>query len=155
MIKITITRLTDLTRLSWVYEDGHIYYSGESNLTPSQTAISEPIFISCKIKNKLDVDYPHKCFKCKKELYFEELCRANKNIDRKQLKDWWKSNIVEFYCCSCYRKKMNPNGVSIEYSENIFDWFSEIQQIPHIPYGYVSAYEDENGEMIEINNDNI
>lgn len=56
-------------------------------------------------KHKLDKKYPHKCYKCKKDLHFTELCAANMGYDEKQLKEWWKLEGIEFFCCTCYNIK--------------------------------------------------
>lgn len=57
----------------------------------------------------LDKKFPHVCFKCKKELKFEELFVANSSFINhfdmplyRKLKNWWKSRFIEFYCCECY-----------------------------------------------------
>lgn len=55
-------------------------------------------------KSKEDEEYPHKCYKCKKDLRFKELCIANpqKHID--YLKNLWELECIEFYCCTCIKE---------------------------------------------------
>lgn len=54
---------------------------------------------------KLDNQYPHICYKCKKPLKLGELCIANKDKTKEELIELWKNKYVEFYCCGCYRKE--------------------------------------------------
>lgn len=89
-------------------------------------------------QHRLDVKYPHRCFKCKKPLLWLELYDAN--VDHvvvrrviysfdshlpvrtyhclglkwnfkayKRLKKLWRSQVVEFYCCFCFKKMNDPN----------------------------------------------
>lgn len=77
----------------------------------------------------LDTKYPHVCFKCKRELKFRELYDAN-NVNEmifytpymkellgynvplyRKLKKWWKSRVIEFYCCQCFREKDDKKGI--------------------------------------------
>ncbi len=63
----------------------------------------------------LDKKYPHVCFECKKPLKFEELFQANTKDEYykfggcfnmplyRRLKKLWRSQIIEFYCCNCYK----------------------------------------------------
>lgn len=77
--------------------------------------------MATKKKHILDIHYPHKCHRCKKPLYWEELYHANAFtfIYRdyqpgtglkwdfkayKRLKKLWRSKVVQFYCCDCYRR---------------------------------------------------
>ena len=67
-----------------------------------------------KEKHILDIKYPHVCFKCKKPLFWSELYDANTkpiSINEifdgdykiyKKLKNLWRSQVIEFYCCHCY-----------------------------------------------------
>ncbi len=52
----------------------------------------------------LDTKYPHVCFSCKKELKFKELWNRNVSMGVKRLKKLWKSQVIEFYCCECFKK---------------------------------------------------
>ena len=69
-------------------------------------------------KHPLDVKYPHVCFKCKTPIIFGELFNANRrNYEYgklqfdiplyRRLKKLWKSHFVEFFCCTCHRKKQD------------------------------------------------
>ncbi len=97
----------------------------DSILHPIPYSITE---VRNKIKpHPLDRRYPHFCFECKKPLKFEELFDANityynspnaiwrrskLNFDMplyRKLKKLWRSQVIEFYCCNCYRKKDMPN----------------------------------------------
>ena len=58
----------------------------------------------------LDIKYPHVCFKCKKTLYWSELYGRNRLYELdyksyKKLKLLWRSQIIEFYCCTCYERR--------------------------------------------------
>lgn len=75
-----------------------------------------PVSIECLVINPLDVKYPHVCFKCKTPIIFEELFNANRRNHEfrklqfdmplyRSLKKLWKSKYVEFFCCTCHRKK--------------------------------------------------
>ena len=95
-------------------------------------AHSEEIFIGAivteikKEKHELDKKYPHVCFGCKSELSWEELLDRNIslwrkevpigntklktiNIDTRYLEKLWKSCIVEFYCCGCFKFEQISN----------------------------------------------
>lgn len=67
-----------------------------------------------KKEHILDINYPHVCHRCGKRLFWMELYRANSIFTPvgdfktyKRLKKLWKSKIVEFYCCFCY-KSVDP-----------------------------------------------
>lgn len=71
-----------------------------------------------KINTKIDLKYPRKCFKCNCKLFFREFLHSNgiyrsqhcSNEDvwegmyerYKYIKELWKSNLYEFFCCSCF-----------------------------------------------------
>ena len=42
------------------------------------------------------------CWKCKKNLNFDEICERNINVDKKKLSILWDHPNIQFYCCSCY-----------------------------------------------------
>lgn len=80
-------------------------------------------------RGALDEKYPHKCRGCNKELYFAELLLANPELKPEYVKKLWKSQSVEFYCCSCYRKETNPDTQ---------DWWfqNEYEQNPAVDMDY-------------------
>ncbi len=47
----------------------------------------------------------HRCIECNEVLSFQELCETNYNISKEQLKIWWESPSVEFYCCRCFSQE--------------------------------------------------
>ncbi len=83
-------------------------------------SLPQATYTSYKPKHILDIHYPHKCHKCKTPLYWVELYHANVNhivYNRardmslqwdfkkyKELKELWRSKVVQFYCCECYRR---------------------------------------------------
>ena len=52
----------------------------------------------------LDKEYPHKCQICKRNLFFKELCHANRSLPESYLKKLWELQSVEFLCCGCFGK---------------------------------------------------
>lgn len=64
-------------------------------------------------KHPMDEKYPHICFKCKKELeYLHAKIKAlNKDFTEEQFKKLWKSNVIEFYCCTCYNEEFPTKNV--------------------------------------------
>ncbi len=58
-------------------------------------------------KSKIDKEYPHVCFRCRRPLLFTEMYAANKEKDKDRLKKLWKLEEIEFYCCTCYDKAKN------------------------------------------------
>jgi len=86
----------------------------------------------------MDRKYPHKCYECKKDLEYRHAYKSACGVYdhpyliirkgtyltskdwqmkmaregyafEKQFKKWWKSPIVKFMCCTCYRKVTQPN----------------------------------------------
>lgn len=56
-------------------------------------------------KSPADIKYPHKCFKCKKPIFWTELLRSNVGQNREHLIKLWQSKYVQFLCCGCYQFK--------------------------------------------------
>ena len=53
--------------------------------------------------------HKHLCQECHKRLYFSEVVDSNKSIiSVDKLKELWKVKQVGFYCCTCYKKIINP-----------------------------------------------
>ena len=68
--------------------------------------------------HKLDEDYPHICYKCKKKLKYLEAWHEVKKtkMTEEKFQHLWELEQIEFYCCSCYDKevrKENPATYSI------------------------------------------
>jgi len=54
------------------------------------------------------------CFECRKKLNFHEYMIQNYHLNENNLKNFWQHNLIEFYCCSCFKQR-----VLLE-KENIF-----------------------------------
>ena len=95
---------------TWMYEDGlvreevEIIMNSESRLEHTDE-LDFGVYTSPFKSIKLDKKYPHICFKCKKPLRFMELRAANMSEDENHLKNLWKLEGIEFFCCTCYAKK--------------------------------------------------
>lgn len=106
-------------------EVNHLVIPLEENriIIEHNNGIGTDIFIGADVirtreKHYLDVRYPHICFKCKTPVIFRELFNANRRnyeygklqFDMplyRRLKKMWKSRFVEFFCCTCHRKKQD------------------------------------------------
>lgn len=107
-------------RSNWVwrqeYESSFITVTAAENLP-------QAVYTNPGNKHILDIHYPHKCHKCKTPLYWVELYNANATqtftrynleyIGRKhiwdfetykRLKKLWRSEVIQFFCCDCYRR---------------------------------------------------
>jgi hypothetical protein len=74
-------------------ENNQYWWSGEYHLSPIEPEKKKPERV---------------CFKCKKELKFEEMVNANPDKDPEMLKDMWETKwdddyLFQFYCCACFR----------------------------------------------------
>jgi len=114
--------------------------------------------------HKMDVKYPHKCFGCKKDLKWAELLQANSvpltgddsgNIRKRvDFKNMWKSEVIEFYCCSCFRKEEYKNREDT--IENAYNEFINLYQIEILKDVFDYLYHDYRQERLsELNEQNI
>jgi len=85
-----------------------------TNLINMERMQSRDVFCVAVQKSEMDKKYPHKCFKCGRELKWLELLNTTQisNIDKSEEEygEWlrllWCSNIIEFYCCNCFNRKV-------------------------------------------------
>jgi hypothetical protein len=54
-------------------------------------------------------DTSHRCFKCKRKLYFDHVCTINTSFSFEALEKLWNSPHVQFLCCECYNL---ANGIN-------------------------------------------
>jgi len=103
------TRLSDIAR--------RIIIGGntiEASMIVHEIRPGQAIHTSLSKISLADIKYPHKCFKCKRALYWTELLESNPNMNRLQLAKLWKSKYVQFYCCSCYTDHKNTEEIFLE-----------------------------------------
>lgn len=113
--------------VGWFWNQENQEYDNNFVTITSTESLPQATYTSYKPKHILDLHYPHKCHRCKKPLYWEELYDANAGrvimiCDRdhfarigpkwdfktyKRLKKLWRSKVIQFYCCDCYRIKSN------------------------------------------------
>ena len=64
---------------------------------------------SCLVDFKQAYNLKRKCVNCEKEITFLECCCSsyNNNFSQEALMRYWINPLLQFYCCSCYKKKFN------------------------------------------------
>ncbi len=66
---------------------------------------------SCLVDFKHAYNLKRKCIDCEKEITFLECsCSSfNKNFSQEALMRYWINPLLQFYCCSCYKKKIETS----------------------------------------------
>ena len=78
------------------------------NISKTWKNLKNKVFCpSCLVDFKHAYNLKRKCLKCEKEITFLECSWSsfNKNFSQEELMRYWINPILQFYCCSCYKKK--------------------------------------------------
>ena len=63
------------------------------------------------------------CYGCGKELSFREFSIANPNMENKV--EFFYSDILQFYCCTCFWKKTGKKRSEFQVYQNLEDFCEE------------------------------
>ena len=91
---------------------GEFQFIPDINITKIWKDPNNKVFCpSCLIDFKYAYNLKRTCVKCGKEITFLECCWSslNKNFLKEELMVYWINPLLQFYCCSCYKKQKSKS----------------------------------------------